>query len=193
MKILAILLLTYSYSVGQTVEIFLKDFKFNEIAGQYSIIWSADKNFVIGENLRLGKRKKFEYTIFAIGINGGGANTNKALMTGKFLIKNDTIKLKIKKKYHSHGSEIYSFRSEYLIKRFDLITEFNEVRKVYRFTCLIHPSLSNTFSSKVDNLKMNLSNTALEKFDDPAYSQIIEISQEVERIFWKDRLFLKKE
>lgn len=193
MRVLIILLFAINLSDGQTIDITHKDFEARDMVGEYSIIWSADKYLILGENLRLKKHKKFEYEVFSAGMNNGWEDAEKILVSGKYLIKDDTLKLTIKNKAHKLKTEIFSFRVEYIVKKFELTSKSNETRKTHSFVCLVPIDKLKVFTTETDHLIENLTSVVIENFDDLNFGMLIGIRRETQQIFWDKRFFIKKE
>lgn len=182
--------MTINFSFGQTT-IFYKDFDSSEIKGEYSIVWSVDKNSITGENLLLKKRRKFEYEVFSGPSNNGWTDAEKILASGKYEIKADTLKLTTKHETIKTKSEIYSFRRNYIIKKIELTIKSDEKSKSYIFVCLVPVDKLDSFKAETDKLLKTLSDVALNKFIESDDRQFIGINREVEKIFWGRRFFLK--
>jgi hypothetical protein len=191
MKILTILFLAINLSYGQTT-ISYKDFDPTELKGEYSVVWSADKGLIVGENLILKKHRKFEYEVFSVGSNNGWTNTEKVLTSGKYEIKSDTLKLITKREVVKTKSEIYSFRKKYIIKNVQIVIKSDNKSLPYIFVFLVPLDKLEPFTAEIEKLPKTLSDIALQKFIESDDLLFIGIAREVEKLFWAKRFFLKK-
>lgn len=189
---LLIILLTTTFSFGQTGKVIIKDLKPKDINGQYTIVWTADKLEFSGENLKLKKRSRFEYLVFKNNEKNGWDLVERQIMTGKYSLNGDTLALKVKHGSTVNGPELMSFRLKYVIKSLIITTDIDDLEKKYaQLIFLIPIEKVDSWEKQRTVLQKQLQEIIDNQIDVVRYPlRLQRLSIQTEKIFWPDHIFI---
>jgi hypothetical protein len=188
---LLIIILTTTYSFGQTGQVTIKDLKARDINGQYTIVWTADKLEFTGENLKLKKRSRFEYLVFNNNERNGWDLVERKITSGKYSLNGDTLALEVKHGPKTYEPEFLSFRLKYVIKSLTITTDIDDLEKKY--AQLIFPIPADKVDSwekKRTELQKCLQETTDNQIDMVRYPlRLKRLSTQTEKMFWTENIF----